>query len=314
MEYIPKHYLLTNPVFWEEPFIDWKYTKSVLVTAYDLLRNESLLYYLDSHSMTLRELMIERGFPPSTKIFADSGIFSLEWFKLVNGRTFKQDYSNVHLKAKEVLSAYAIIDPDYLCPLDEIILATDKDVLVKEKIEKIKTNTLAALECFPSSRIIGIIQGIREEEITEIFDFEKEQGIRIFARGGLIPLFYKDSYCRIIRFTREITKNFLLHAFGLTKLNQICCYGKCLGIDSFDSTIIRWLTTQFFFLTPDLEIKRFNEDLLLSCSCTFCLELQDLQFALMDAPSANFTKNLYLHNVLILNEYSKELEKIFSFL
>lgn len=83
MKFVPKHYLLSNPVFWDPIFIEWDYTESILLTAYDLLRNDSIIYDLHSKSMTLKELMRENGFPKKTKIFADTGIFMLEWLNSI---------------------------------------------------------------------------------------------------------------------------------------------------------------------------------------------------------------------------------------
>ncbi len=294
----------------EEPFINWTYTESILITAYDLLKNESLLYYLDSNSLTLREMMIEHGFPQKTKIFADSGIFSLEWFKKIKGRTFNKDFSAVQLKPKEVLYAYELIDPDYLCPLDEIILPSDKEAVIKQKKLKIKNNILLALECFSSSKLIGVLQGIKSDDIAELFDFEKDQGIRNFARGGIIPLYYHKEYCDSIRSTRLITKHYSLHAFGLTNLNQVGCYGKCAGMDSFDTTLIRSLTSQMFFLTKKLQKKRFHVDLLSDCKCPYCIEAREYNYEYMDYPPSRLIKNLYLHNILTLANYSNNVVSV----
>ncbi len=134
--------MITNPVFAEKPFISWDYTDTVLLTAYDLLKNDPLIYELHSNSVTLKEYMNDIGFPKTTKILADSGVFALEWIKRSKGKTFKQDYSHVSLKADQILSTYTLIDPDFIVPLDEIILPKDTEDEVKEKIQKIKNNSL----------------------------------------------------------------------------------------------------------------------------------------------------------------------------
>lgn len=140
MKFVPKHYILSNPVFWDPIFIKWDYTESILLTAYDLLRNDSIIYDLHSKSMTLKELMRENGFPKKTKIFADTGIFMLEWFKLSKGKSFNQDYSKITLPVNDVLEGYELMDPDLLVVPDEIILPTDSDIIVNKKIENMKEN------------------------------------------------------------------------------------------------------------------------------------------------------------------------------
>jgi tRNA-guanine family transglycosylase len=306
MDFIPKHYFISDPSFREEPFVNWDYTSTILVTAYDLLRNEPLLYYLESNSMSLREYMIDNGFPSSTKILADSGIFALEWFKSMRSNTFKIDFSYIKLKPEEVFYAYQIIDPDFLCPLDEIILASDSETVVEEKINRMKENIVDALDNFSTKKIIGVLQGIKEEDIVEIFDFEKEQGIHNFARGGMIPLYFKPEYCGVIKFTREITKKYPLHAFGIVRLNQVSCYGKCLGMDSFDTTIVRPLTAKLYYLTPELKKERFNDEVFLNCECHHCKLMKEYDYELMERPATKLMINLYLHNIMTLETYASK--------
>lgn len=85
--------MLTNPVFAEKLLIAWDYTETILLTAYDLLKNDPLIYELHSNSVTLKEYLNNIGFPKTTKILADSGVFALEWIKRSKEKTFKQDYS-----------------------------------------------------------------------------------------------------------------------------------------------------------------------------------------------------------------------------
>lgn len=303
--------MLTNPVFAEKPFISWDYTDTILLTAYDLLKNDPLIYELHSNSVTLREYLHDIGFPKTTKILADSGVFALEWIKRSKGKTFKQDYSHVSLKADQILSTYTLIDPDFIVPLDEIILPKDTEDEVKEKIQKIKNNILAALERFPTSKIIGVIQGTKERTMDEIYDFERSQGITSFARGGLIPIYRRNNlYCTVLRYTRQLTKGKKLHAFGVVSLNQLMCYGKCANVDSFDSTIARYLTTEFYYITPKFHKIRFNDEIIQACDCPFCHKLQQMNIKEMSFAGIELITNLYLHNTKMLNDFSKNVKNI----
>lgn len=311
MRFIPKHYLLTNPLFLEdEELIKWKYTDTILVTAYDLIKNDHIIYKLQSEGNTLKEYIRELGFPRDTKILADSGVFVLEWLKKTKSASLNYAFSTVALKVEDVIEAYKMIDPDYLVPLDEIILAKDNEEKVKEKVEKIKENVLKTLEEFQTSKIIGAVQGVREKEIYEIVDFEKEQGIRMFARGGLIPLYYTKYYCDAVKTTREATKGYKLHAFGVAKMKQIDCYAKCLGMDSFDSTIAKPITAAYFFLDENLKKRPFNDELVGQCGCRFCRNIEKLLERGLEMPNFPFTLNLYLHNIQQIYNYSKKLRKI----
>ncbi len=309
MKFIPKHYLLSDPAFWDPVFIEWNYTDTILLTSYDLLRNDALIYFLHSNSMTLKELMKENGFPETTKIFADSGIFMLEWFKLTKSKTFKQDYSNVNLSIDEIIEGYKLIDPDYLVAPDEIILPNEKKEVVKEKTEKIKEGILKTLDEFPRQKIVGVIQGIKKETMDEIYDFEKSNGITIFARGGLIPIKRKNNlYCDVLRYSRQLTTETILHAFGIVELDQINCYGKCAQIDSFDSTIVRALTANLYWIDTSLIKYRFNDQVIKDCDCIYCKNLTELKLDKYDFASKVIMQNLYLHNITIIFEQCNKMK------
>ncbi len=310
MKFIPKHYLLSDPSFWDPIFIEWNYTDTILLTAYDLLRNDALIYFLHSNSMTLKELMRENGFPKQTKIFADSGIFMLEWFKLTKSKTFKQDFSNVNLPIEEIIEGYKLIDPDYLVAPDEIILPNEKEEVVKEKTEKIKEGILKTLDEFPKLKIVGVIQGTKKETMDEIYDFEKSNGITIFARGGLIPIKRKNNlYCNVLTYSRQLTTKNTLHAFGIVGLDQIKCYGRCAQIDSFDSTIVRALTAELYWIDSKLMKRRFNDQIINECNCDYCEELTELKLDRYEYASRKIMINLYLHNIKNIWKYCDNLKK-----
>ena len=309
MKFIPKHYLLSDPSFWDPVFIKWNYTDTILLTSYDLLRNDALIYFLHSNSMTLKELMKENGFPKQTKIFADSGIFMFEWFKLTKSKTFKQDYSNVNLPIEEILEGYKLIDPDYLVAPDEIILPNEKEEIVKEKTDKIKEGIIKTLDEFPKHKIVGVIQGTKKETMNEIYDFEKSNGITTFARGGLIPIKRKNNlYCNVLSYSRQLTTKNILHAFGIVGLDQIKCYGRCAQIDSFDSTIVKALTSELYWIDSNLIKHRFNDQVIKNCDCMYCKNLTELNIDKYDFASKLIMQNLYLHNIITIYEQCNKMK------
>lgn len=310
MKFIPKHYMLTNPLFFEPELIEWDYTDTILVTAYDLLKNDSIVYFLQSRGYTLKEYIRELGFPKQTKIFADSGVFLLEWIKKAKSSSLQQSFSTVKLRIEDIIDAYQLIDPDFLVPLDEIIFSYDSESVVKQKVSTMKDNIVTTLEFFPTKKIVGVIQGVNEETIYSLVDFEKEQGIRTFARGGLIPLYYTKHYCEAIHITREATKGYKLHAFGITKIAQIDCYAKCIGMDSFDSTIVKPLTSSLYFLEEDLKKKPFNEESVINCNCKYCSRIEEMLDRGISHPNFYFLVNLYLHNITQVYNYSKKLKPV----
>ncbi len=313
MEFIPKHYMLSNPIFWESSFIEWKYTDTILLTAYDLLRNDRLIYLLHSSSTTLKELARENGFPKETKIFADSGIFMLEWFKLMKGRTFKQDYSRIMLTTEQILEGYKLIDPDFLVAPDEIILPNEPEDSIKRKVANMKTGILKTLNNFPKKKVVGVIQGVNKEVMDEIYDFEKSQGITTFARGGLIPIKRRNVlYCNTLKYSRQLTVNHTLHAFGIVTLDQIKCYGRCANIDSFDSTIIRALTAELYWIDNKLEKHRFNDKIVNNCNCHFCKNLQGVNLKKYEYATKKILQNLYLHNIATVFNFCKRAQTFYS--
>ncbi|MHA1707910.1 MAG: hypothetical protein ACTSVB_10085 [Candidatus Heimdallarchaeaceae archaeon] len=308
MQFIPKHYLLSDPSFWETKLIKWEYTDTVLLTAYDLLRNDRIIYQLQSNSMTLKELLYENGFPKKTKIFADSGIFLFEWLKLLKEKSFKLDYLKVNLPTKEILEAYKLIDPDFLVAPDEIILANDKKDDVKRKIDKIKNNAIKTLENFSTNKVVGVIQGVDEATITRIYELEKDLGIRNFARGGLIPLRRrKNMYCKALKLSRNLTNGSKLHVFGITSLSQINCYGKCAKIDTFDSTIAKAITGRLIWINKNLRKEKFDDQIINKCNCKFCKNIRKMDITNNRYISRELLENLYLHNIITISKYSKQI-------
>lgn len=69
-----------NPLFLEDDLmLDWIFSDTILVTAYDLLKNDTLLTRFQREGSTLREYFINKGFNKNIKIMADTCIFAYEF-------------------------------------------------------------------------------------------------------------------------------------------------------------------------------------------------------------------------------------------
>jgi queuine/archaeosine tRNA-ribosyltransferase len=154
-----------------------------------------------------------------------------------------------------------------------------------------------------------VIQGTKKETMDEIYDFEKSNGITLFARGGLIPIKRKNNlYCNVLNYSRQLTAENILHAFGIVGLNQIKCYGRCAQIDSFDSTIVRALTAELYWIDTNLIKHRFNDQVIKNCDCIYCRYLTELNVSKYDFASEAIMQNLYLHNIITIYEQCKKMK------
>ena len=71
-----------NSLFLEYPLmLKWPFSDTILVTAYDLLKKDSMLSRMQREGSTLREYLTEKGFNTDIKIMADTGIFAFEFRK-----------------------------------------------------------------------------------------------------------------------------------------------------------------------------------------------------------------------------------------
>ena len=168
---------------------------------------------------------------------------------------------------------------------------------------------MKTLDEFPKQKIVGVIQGTRKETIDEIYDFEKSNGITIFARGGLIPIKRKNNlYCNVLSYSRQLITENILHAFGIVELDQIKCYGRCAQIDSFDSTIVRALTAELYWIDTNLIKNRFNDQVIKNCDCIYCKYLTELNIDKYDFASKAIMQNLYLHNIITIYEQCNKMK------
>lgn len=129
---------------------------------------------------TLKEGLVELGFPKGNTLVADTGVFEMEAKKAGIARNLGIEV-DIELMNNQIFEAYKLSGADYFVAPDEIILPQDSQTEIITKIGKIKDNLLELLEVVPASKVIAVIQGHSEEVISDIYDFHREQGISCFT-------------------------------------------------------------------------------------------------------------------------------------
>ncbi|NHJ14877.1 MAG: hypothetical protein EAX95_14445 [Candidatus Thorarchaeota archaeon] len=300
---VPKNHFCSMSLFREDPLVRWNYTESVLFTAYDIFRSSD--FWLDSvisSGSTLKEAMIQLGFPKETKMLADTGVFEFEARKAGLATELGIDIE-LELSISQILEAYQLSGADYFVAPDEIILPIDTRLQVRRKIAKIKSNLESVMEHIKANRIIAVLQGCDKQTIDTLFDYFVGNGISLFARGGLIPLWKHDSglFNRIVKYTRKLTKDYWLHTFGLPRVGLISYYLHDVGMDSVDSSTLSYITARRkYLLGADVRPVRLAD--FSSCDCVGCERLQQKP----KPQSPEFFVGLYLHNVLEASKVSSE--------
>ena len=305
---IPKNHFVSMSFFREEPLIEWDFTKSVLFTSYDIHRSSD--FWIDSilrRGMTLKEGLVELGFPKSNTLVADTGVFEIEARKAGIARRLGIT-PEIQLSNEQVFRAYDISGADYFVSPDEIILPTDNMEITREKVAKIKKNALSLLERFPAKNVIGVIQGHSQPVISEIYEFYKSHGLQIFAAGGVIPLFKHDEglFKRTLKYIRQITEGFWLHTFGLPMINLLPFYLGIVGMDSVDTSMLLYLTARRRYL-QGTNASQVREAEFEECDCRGCKKLREK----MHPRSIDFFIALYIHN---LSEAAKISEDPLSYI
>ncbi len=165
---IPKNHFCSFSLFRQEPLINWTYTDAVLFTAYDIYRSTD--FWLDeiiNSGKTLKEGLIELGFPKGNTLVADTGVFEMEVRKAGIARNLGIEV-DIELTNSQIFEAYELSGADYFVAPDEIILPQDSQTETITKIGKIKDNLLELLEVVPASKVIAVIQGYSNSCIKPI--------------------------------------------------------------------------------------------------------------------------------------------------
>jgi hypothetical protein len=292
---VPKNHFVSLSFFREPPLINWDYTKACLLTACDFYRSSD--FWTDSvlnSGKTLKEALVELGFPKDNTLVVDTGVFEIEAKKAGIARDLGIEI-NIQLSNRDIFAVYDISGGDFFVSPDEIILAMDDPSTIQTKVNTIKQNLLETLEHVPSSKIIGVIQGQTPEVIDYIFNFYVEQGIKHFAAGGLIPLYFHDKslFQKVVRYIRKVTEGYHLHAFGLPIVKLLPYYLHKLGFDSVDTSTLLYLSARRRYLVSDNPIPVRLADFT-KCNCSGC------KFIAAQQPHprhSEFFIHLYIHNV-----------------
>ncbi|MHA1909509.1 MAG: hypothetical protein ACW98Y_19580 [Candidatus Thorarchaeota archaeon] len=291
---IPKNHFASMGFFREEPLISWTYTKAVLFTAYDVYRSND--FWLDSIIKTgqsLKEALIDLGFPKENSVIADTGVFEIEAKKAGIARDLGIEV-NFELSNDQIFEAYKISGADYFVAPDEIILASDEDKVRRSKLEIIKSNLLDLIERVPSSKVIGVFQGIDSRHIENLFDFFRSHGVTKFAAGGIIPLYRydKELFRQTIAFIRNLTKGYWLHTFGLPDVRLLPFYLHEIGMDSVDTSMLLYMTARRRYLVGvqqrPIRLAAFEH-----CECDGCKNLSRDMYT----RGTDFFVSLYIHNI-----------------
>lgn len=291
---VPKHHFVGLNFFRQPPLVNWEFTDSVLFTAYDFYRTSSFwVERVIRQGMTLKEALVDMGFPKENRLLADTGVFSIEARKAGIARELGIE-PEIELRNEQIFHAYSVSGADLFVSPDEIVVPDDEKEEVKEKISTIKDNFLDLLEVVPPSKVLAVIQAPDKPTAQELFDFYKSHGITTFAAGGLIPL-WKSSAKRLrdmLQYIRELTDGYWLHAFGLPRIRLLPYYIHMIGIDSVDSSMLLYLSAKKRYLEGLKAIPVRKADFS-KCQCSGCSSMKEKPVA----HSYQFFINLYIHNV-----------------
>ncbi len=298
---IPKNHFASFGLFREPPLINWTFTKSILFTAYDIYRSND--FWIDSTikaGKTLKEAMVELGMPQSVTFVADTGIFEIEAKKVGVAKRLGIE-PIIELPNDQIFSAYELSGADFFVSPDEIITATDSKETVLTKTRAIKENLLELLEIIPTKKIIAVIQIADADAAIDLFDYYRENGISIFAAGGMLPLYFfdKDQFKNSLEAVRKLTEDYHLHAFGLPNIKLIPYYLRTVRMDSIDTSALLYLTARRRYLDGlnTLQVRYVDFE---KCDCKGCRNLSPDMYTM----SVDFFVNLYTHNVLEASKIS----------
>ena len=139
---IPKNHFCSMSMFREQPLINWTFTKAVLLTAYDIYRSND--FWLDEIiriGQTLKEGLLELGFPKKNTLVVDTGVFEIEAKKAGIAKELGIDV-DIQLSNEQIFEAYELSGADYFVAPDEIVLPDDNEADIRIKSNKIRDYVL----------------------------------------------------------------------------------------------------------------------------------------------------------------------------
>ncbi|MCY3413055.1 MAG: hypothetical protein INQ03_15565 [Candidatus Heimdallarchaeota archaeon] len=299
-----KNYLFLE----DEEILSWPFSSTILLTAFDLLRDDFLISKLQKTGGTLREYLFDRGLNKNVKILADTGIFALEFLKAQLPVNINFDIPD-KLENKDIFDAYELIDPDFLVSPDEIILLDDSRSVMDEKTQIIKRNLEQTIDRFDKKKIYATIQGVETHHIQDIINTIEANEIKYAARGGLLPLIRnKAAFTRILKETEMIARNHgiqYLHGFGLPGIPSMQDFFIHNSYNSVDTSTLYYYTLDNQYLTNDGQLTKVRNVFFKDCDCIYCNKLLKLRNR---TNSGAFSLNLFSHNANQLITLNKKLE------
>ncbi|MHA2249300.1 MAG: hypothetical protein ACXAD7_03010 [Candidatus Kariarchaeaceae archaeon] len=289
----------------------WEFSDIVLITAFDIFRDDYLVTYLQRTGLTLREYLYDIGFNQDVKILADTGIFEIEARK-ARLQIIENDEKPIQLTTTEILHAYELIDADYVIAPDEMILIEDDPEVVQAKVNQTLDNLVRTLDVFPKEKIYATIQGVNTEQIQEIIDVIDMHQLKNAARGGLLPMRRAsiNKFQEILSITEDLARKShitQLHAFGLSHPKVMRDLFVNNSYDSVDTSIIYWYTSKRKYLTKDIKLISVNRAKFSSCNCPGCQIMADNTWY---PNGGDFAVGLYSHNARSLASIAENM--IFS--
>ncbi|MFW9811820.1 MAG: hypothetical protein ACFFF9_05125 [Candidatus Thorarchaeota archaeon] len=293
---IPKNHFCSLSMFREEPLINWTFTRSVLFTAYDVYRSND--FWLDSvisSGVTLKEALVELGFPKTNTIIADTGIFEMEAKRAGIARNLGI-HVDIELSNDQIFEAYELSGADYFVSPDVIVLPTDQPDTIHNKINTMMSNLNDLLERVSPTKVIAVIQGHQQSIIDNQLDFYRENDVRCYAMGGVIPLYHHDKKLleKTLEYVRGETRDDWLHVFGLPRIGLLSYYLRDMGFDSVDTSMLLYMSARRKYM-EGLNPITVKDATFEKCGCPGCTELVALKHA---AQSSEFFVNLYIHNII----------------
>lgn len=254
-------------------------------------------YWLDevvNSGSTLKDALVNLGFPKANSLMIDTGVFEIETRKAGISNELGIDV-NIELSNAQIFEAYELSGADFFVAPDEIILPVDGPEIIKEKVDIIKSNLMDLLDIVKASKIIAVIQGHEQEVVDDLLDFYRENKIRYLAVGGVIPLYHYDRelLSKHLSYVRKATKSEWLHIFGLSRMSLLPYYLQQVKVDSVDTSALTYLTAGRKYLVGLMPgpVRLADFD---NCTCPGCSALSKE----MSTRSVEFFANLYIHNVV----------------
>jgi tRNA-guanine family transglycosylase len=273
----------------EEPFAPWAFQENVLLSVLSFYESTVI-----TEDFSLKEEV-------QCEVFMDSGAFAATSM-------------GYHFDPYEVAEMHAVLQADFIVPLDIIILPDDSPTIVQEKIQQTLTNTEILLDLKPSgSEVIGPLQGMNRELITKLFDEYRSLGVTKFALGGLVFQPNLAANLERIAIAREITAGCFLHLFGKflhPELLKLAIISDADAVDGY-GYILSSIRGNYILNGKYHPVTTLTEEDISCCFCPICSEAELTEFT-QGNQIAQYL--LIQHNIHQLNhlkeKYLKEKSKI----